>query len=323
MLVFLFGPQSGNAEIRVHFLGTGGPEITKDRSGVATLIEVSGRKYLFDSGRGVLQRLGESRINLPEVRHVFFTHLHSDHIEGLPALWMTAWFITKRNQPMFFYGPPGTRTTIDGMRQFMSHDVVARVNPVVKASGIETIVMEIKPGKVIEDGDVTIKAIEGEHGDGNPALGYLFEYNGRSILLTGDSSYTPNFGKAASSVDVTICNLYAPSLFLMENLDQYKEPIPTVVKAVSKKLATPEEAAEMFKETGAEVGVFTHNIFYDSSEADVLSRVRSAGFQGRVHIASDREIMTLSEKILFHAPPPIPDNLEINSLNFKEVLNAD
>ena len=200
------------AEITIHFLGTGGPEITKDRQGVATLIEVPGNKFLFDAGRGVLQRMGESRINLPAVKNVFFTHLHSDHIEGLPSLWMTSWFITKRNAPMHFWGPPGTQKMIDGLHAFMAHDVVARVNPVVQPSGIRTMVTEVTKGIVFKDDKTRITAIPAEHGDGNPALGYLFEHQGRSILLTGDSTYTPTFGKMVKKVDITICNVYAPSL---------------------------------------------------------------------------------------------------------------
>jgi len=311
------------AEITIHFLGTGGPEITKNRQGVATLIEVPGNKFLFDAGRGVLQRMAESRINLPLVRNVFLTHLHSDHIEGLPSLWMTAWFITKRNSPMSFWGPPGTTQMIDGLQTFMSHDVVARVNPVVKALGIRTFVKEITEGIVFEDKTVRISAITAEHGDGNPAVAYLFEHAGHSVLLTGDSTYTPTFGRVAREVDVTICNVYAPSLALLANLDDLEEPIPTVVRAVSKKLASPEQAAQMFIETGAKVGVFTHNIFYDSSADDIIQRVRKAGFLGEIHIANDREYMTLGTEIRFHQPMPVPDDLEINSLNFKQVLRAD
>ena len=89
-----------------------------------------------------------------------------------------------------------------------------------------------------------------------------------------------------------------------EGINKYEEPIPTVVRAVSKKLATPADAAAMFRETAAKVGIFTHNIFYDSSEAD-------------------RDILTLGEDILFHEPPPIPDDFEINSLNFKDILRPN
>ena len=288
--------------------------------GIATLIEVPGDKFLFDAGRGVLQRMGESRINIPAVGKVFFTHLHSDHIEGLPSLWMTSWFITKRTAPMHFWGPPGTRKTIDGLKTFMSHDIVARVNPSVSAAGIQTIVDEVNEGIIYDDSEVRITAITAEHGDGNPAIGYLFEHDGRSVLMTGDSTYTPAFGKFAKNVDVTICNVYAPSLALLEKLDTYSMPIPAVVRAVSEKLASPEQAARMFLETGARTGVFSHNIFYDSSQQDIIQRVRQAGFQGDIHIAADRETMTVGKDIRFHDAPPVPDDLEINSLNFNHVL---
>ena len=75
-----FANGADSASIRVHFLGTGGPEITRDRMGASTLIEAGGEMFLFDAGRGVLQRLGESRLNIPAIRKVFFTHLHSDPI---------------------------------------------------------------------------------------------------------------------------------------------------------------------------------------------------------------------------------------------------
>ena len=63
---------------------------------------------------------------------------------------------------------------------------------------------------------------------------------------------------------------FAPSTALLANLDDLEEPIPTVIRAVSEKLASPEQAAKMFIETGAKVEVFTHNIFYDSSVDDIM-----------------------------------------------------
>ena len=63
---------------------------------------------------------------------------------------------------------------------------------------------------------------------------------------------------------------FAPSTALLANLDDLEEPIPTVIRAVSEKLASPEQAAQMFIEAGAKVEVFTHNIFYDSSVDDIM-----------------------------------------------------
>ena len=51
------GPTRKQPDIKVTLLGTGGPELTRDRMGAATLIEAAGKPLLFDAGRGVLQRL--------------------------------------------------------------------------------------------------------------------------------------------------------------------------------------------------------------------------------------------------------------------------
>ena len=306
--------------IQIDFLGTGGPEITRDRVGPSTLIRAAGEYFLFDAGRGALQRMGESRLNIPAVKKVFFTHLHSDHIEGLPALWMTSWFITKRSEPMRFWGPPGTSDMLYGMRQFMGHDIKARANSSVLASGIEFEANEIQEGVIYDADGVVVRAIFAEHGDGNPAFGYLFSYAGRSVLLTGDSTYTPNFGKVAKNVDVAVCNVYAPSRSLLANLDEHAPPIPTVVRADSAKLASPEQASRMFSETGAKLGVYSHNIFYDSTPDQVIERTRQAGFAGQILIAFDRVRVDIGESISIINPTPVPEDLEINSLNFKHVL---
>lgn len=84
-------------EMTVTLLGTGGPEYFPDRLGISTLVEANGLKLLFDAGRGTSQRLYESRINPKEVTHIFLTHLHNDHIEGLPELWITPWFLLGRD----------------------------------------------------------------------------------------------------------------------------------------------------------------------------------------------------------------------------------
>jgi len=44
-------------DLRVHLIGTGGPELTPERAGISTLVEVHGQKLLFDAGRGALQNI--------------------------------------------------------------------------------------------------------------------------------------------------------------------------------------------------------------------------------------------------------------------------
>src|SRR4051794_27765904 len=85
------------AKMKVTLLGTAGPEYFPDRLGIATLVEANGEKLLFDVGPGVNQRLYQSGINPKDIARIFLTHLHSDHIGGLPDLWMTPWFLLGRD----------------------------------------------------------------------------------------------------------------------------------------------------------------------------------------------------------------------------------
>jgi len=75
--------------IRVTFLGTGAGTPGKDRYLPAILIEDGQRRVLLDSGEGVQYRLLEVGISPLKITHIFITHLHGDHVFGLPGLLAT------------------------------------------------------------------------------------------------------------------------------------------------------------------------------------------------------------------------------------------
>jgi len=95
--------------IRVTLLGTGCPPPVMNRFGPSTLVEAGDQKFLFDAGRGALQRLTQLKVRWRDVRGVFLTHLHSDHVVGFPDLWLTGWLIAPgRDMPLQVWGPSGT-----------------------------------------------------------------------------------------------------------------------------------------------------------------------------------------------------------------------
>src|SRR5262245_51616598 len=105
----------GAADIRVTLLGTGTPVLNVDRFGMSTLVEAGGQKLLFDAGRGVAIRLYQAKVPLRSIDSVFITHLHSDHIAGLPDLYATS-----------AQGSGGRRTLPLNIRGPVSCDNVAR-----------------------------------------------------------------------------------------------------------------------------------------------------------------------------------------------------
>jgi ribonuclease Z len=120
------------------------------------------------------------------------------------------------------------------------HDLKARVN---QFNPIETLVIKthiVRDGVVYQKGALKVTAFPVEHADGNPAFGYRVDCNGRSVLLSGDTTLNENVIKHGAGVDLIVHNVIAFS----DRLSQLPE-----MKGVLAKLTTPEQAAEVFKRT--------------------------------------------------------------------------
>ena len=103
-------PGAADAQaIKVTLLGTGTPVPAMNRFGPSILIEAGGQKFLFDAGRGAMQRLAQLKVRWQDVEGVFLTHLHSDHVVGFPDLWLTGWLVGPgRDRPVRIWGRRGT-----------------------------------------------------------------------------------------------------------------------------------------------------------------------------------------------------------------------
>ena len=67
------------------FLGTGAGTPTRHRSTTSTLLRLGGSSMLFDAGEGVQRQMLFTRCKPSHVERIFITHLHGDHIFGLPG----------------------------------------------------------------------------------------------------------------------------------------------------------------------------------------------------------------------------------------------
>ena len=82
LLLFIVSSEIYADIIKVTILGSGTPRVSFERFSQSILIEHEQDKYLFDAGRGALIRLYQSNILPNEIKNIFLTHLHSDHVLG-------------------------------------------------------------------------------------------------------------------------------------------------------------------------------------------------------------------------------------------------
>ena len=309
LIVFAGVPaHSDDLKMRVTLLGTAGPEYFPDRLGISTLVEADGELLLFDAGRGVNQRLYQSRVNPKDIAKIFITHLHNDHFEGLPALWMTPWFLLGRDHGFELWGPEGTEQMVQGMRLMFGHDLKARVN---QFNPIETLVIRthiISDGVVYEKNGVKVIAFPVEHADGNPAFGYRVDWNGRRVVLSGDTTLNENVVKHATGVDLIVHNVIAFS----DRLSRLPE-----MKGVLAKLTTPEQAAEVFERAKPKLAVYSHLVTKvlqgRKGEELIIARTRAAGYNGPLLIGVDRMAFEITDSVKVIPPRSIDDLQNLDS----------
>ena len=198
---------------RVTLLGTGCPPAVMNRFGPSTLVEAGNQKFLFDAGRGALQRLTQLAVRWQDVQGVFLTHLHSDHVVGFPDLLLTGWLIVPgRSVPLQVWGPHGTAAMMSHLQQAFEYDVQIRTaNDGASPEGVALVVKEISDGVVYDKGGVKVTAFEVDHALVKPAFGYRIDYSGRSIVLSGDTRVSQNLIRHAQNVDVLVHEVFAPA----------------------------------------------------------------------------------------------------------------
>lgn len=137
---------------------------TARRATAATLVRRGGDRLLIDCGEGTQRQLLRSDLGLVDIDRILLTHLHADHVLGLPGLLKTL-SLRGREAPLVVHGPRGTRALLDGLRRlFGSVSYALEVD-------------ELAVGAEIPLDGYTVQAIRVEHGV--EAVGYALREQSR------------------------------------------------------------------------------------------------------------------------------------------------
>src|SRR2546428_11661429 len=162
------------------FLGTAGSMPTAQRAPAALLVRRGGDRLLFDCAEGTQRQLLRSSVGLVELREIFVTHFHADHILGLPGLFKT-FSLRGRERPLEVYGPRGLV------------DLLGSLKRVVGKLSYDVHVIELEPGDVLERDGYRLATFAVSHGV--PAVGWsLIEASrpGRFDVDAADALVVPS-----------------------------------------------------------------------------------------------------------------------------------
>lgn len=286
--------------IRVTLLGTGAPVPSIERFGPSILVEAGGQKLLFDCGRGAGQRLWQLKIPLGKIDALFLTHLHSDHVVGIPDVWLTGWIPAvygRRDSAFRVLGPNGTRDMMENLVKAFSWDITTRNKEKNKAeSGALVIANDIKEGFIWEKDGVKVTPFTVRHAEFiDSALGYRIDYAGHSVILSGDTRFSENLIKYAKGADVVVHEVAAASEESMRT-----SPLINQILGFH---TSPEEAAMVFEQIKPKLAVYSHIVLLTASPSiapptveDLIVRTQKK-YKGPVEVGTDLLSVEISDTI--------------------------
>ena len=247
--------------------GSRSPIPSPGRAETCILVAAGDDLFVVDIGDGSNQNLRSWNIDFRDIEAVLITHLHSDHIADLPGLHQNAWVIGERSTKLKVFGPEGVDQFTQGIEMAYAHDYVFRnehhgdaIAP-LEYAGFDTKVIDLNNPVIFDDGDLKITAFKVVHEPIEPALGFKFEYKGRSLVITGDTSYTKSVIDNSMNVDVLFHEAQANHMLaVMEKSSRTRgaDLLATVLDDITTYHTTLIEAAEIANKANVKKLVFYH-----------------------------------------------------------------
>lgn len=276
--------------IKVTLLGTGTPQPIMERFGPSILVQAGSEILLFDAGRGCLQRLRQLNISYDKLNALFITHLHSDHIVGLPDLWLTGWLVSGRVVPLNIYGPAGTADMIKYLRMAYAYDLKIRTeDDKTVQEGSKLIVTEIQQGTIYERDGVKVIAFDVDHFPIKPAFGFRIEYKGHSVVLSGDTRYSENLIKFAKGTDLLIHEVIIAPDTLSKSDPKYH---------IFAHHTTAEQAGNIFSAVKPKLAAFSHiGKLYGLKDEDIMKSTK-VNYSGPLVMGEDLLSFSIGDSVV-------------------------
>jgi len=252
--------------------GSGAPFPDSNRVGPCIVVKAGEHLYVVDAGEGSARNIALMGFQMGKIDAILLTHFHSDHIADLGEIMLQRWAGGSNSKPVDVIGPAGVETVVEGFNRAYSLDARYRIAhhgaATVPPSGAGGIARpfslsgeEDASAVIVEDGGLKITAFKVDHAPVDPAVGYRFDYKGRSLVISGDTSPSSSLKKQSQGVDVLFHEALQPDMIRMIRAQAGSSPSPSIAKIMTDipgYHTSPEDAAKIAGEAGARHLVLYH-----------------------------------------------------------------
>jgi len=270
--------------MKLQFLGTsaGAPTRQRNVTSLAVMFEQRRDWYMFDCGEATQHQLLRSGFSPARLSKIFITHLHGDHVFGLPGLLSSRSMTISSKRPVTIYGPKGIKDFVQS---------ALRLSATHLSFALEFFEFT-QAGLIYENESERVETIRLSHDV--PSFAYKLTEaarRGRTIIIGGDNDTPSLLGPHLSGVDLLI----------------HEATLTESVRASQKfqaRHSTAREVAMAAQQGGIKNLILTHISARfspqkkrpDNAELsidDVMNEAR-AHFSGNLYIASDFDIFELA-----------------------------
>jgi ribonuclease Z len=257
--------------LHVGLCGAGSPLPDPERSGPCVAVVAGRSLWIVDAGSGAARVLARMRLPPGRVRGVLLTHFHSDHIDGLGELMLLRWTGGAHAAPLPVYGPPGVETVVDGFDRAYALDAGYRVAhhgpavmPPAGAGGVARSFATPAAGTsavVFEQDGLRVTTFAVDHAPVVPAVGYRFDYRGRSAVVSGDTAKSAEVARAAEGADLLVHEALAPAGGAARPRAAARagaKNVEQITRDILGYHTTPVEAAEIARDAGVRRLLYYH-----------------------------------------------------------------
>lgn len=199
--------------MRLTILGCGDAFNSGGRFSSSYLLEGGQTRFMLDCGPSTLPALKRASIDPNAIPLVFISHLHGDHIAGLPFLVLDGMFQGKRESPLTMIGPPG----LEARYRLACEVFYPRFLNMPRPFPLNFV--EIEKNVRREFDGIGVTPLEVDHFSGAPSFGFRFEVDDRLFAFSGDTGWTDNVIHAGKGADLYLIECCHYDLKLPMHLD--------------------------------------------------------------------------------------------------------